>query len=68
MTDDSYFRNALSDFAFDVSYGDSIRHLHNSGFTPQRIKDYLGSDSLTVERICEVIEKYERSRGPHSPN
>ena len=41
MDNNSFFRSALSDFAFDAAYGDSIRHLHNSGFTPQRIKDYL---------------------------
>ena len=65
MDDNSFFRSALSDFAFDAAYGDSIRHLYNSGYTPQRIKDYLGTESLTIERISEVIEKYEKSKkGP----
>lgn len=68
MSDNSFFKNALSDFAFDAAYGDSIRHLHNSGYTPQRIKDYLGSESLTIERICEVIEKYENSKKKQDPS
>lgn len=68
MDDNSFFRNALSDFAFDAAYGDSIRHLYKSGFTPQRIKDYLGSESLTIEKICEVIEKYEQGLKEKEPN
>ena len=68
MDDNSFFRSALSDFAFDAAYGDSIRHLHNSGFTPQRIKDHLGAESLTIERICKVIEKYEKSKKADDTN
>ena len=62
MDSNGFFRQALSDFAFDAAYGDSIRHLHNSGFTPERIKSYLGVESLTLEKINEVIDKYERSK------
>ena len=62
MDNNDFFRAALSDFAFDAAYGDSIRHLYNSGFTPERIKDYLGCESLTLERINEVIKKYEDSK------
>ena len=68
MNDNSFFKSALSDFAFDAAYGDSIRHLYNSGFTPKRIKEYLGAESLTIEKICEVIEKYERSKDGNTPN
>ena len=68
MDGNSFFKNALSDFAFDAAYGDSIRHLHNSGYTPQRIKDYLGAESLTLERICEVIDKYERTKDKQDTN
>ena len=68
MDGNLFFKNALSDFAFDAAYGDSIRHLHNSGYTPQRIKDYLGAESLTLERICEVIDKYERSKDKQDTN
>lgn len=62
MDDNSFFKSALSDFAFDAAYGDSIRHLYKSGYTPKRIKEYLGAESLTIEKICEVIDKYEKSR------
>ncbi len=68
MDGNSFFKNALSDFAFDAAYGDSIRHLHNSGYTPQKIKDYLGAESLTLERICEVIDKYERTKDKQDTN
>ena len=60
MSTDKYFKAALADFAFDAAYGDSIRHLHNRGFTPEEIKDHLEADSLSLERITEVIEKHER--------
>ena len=63
MDNNDFFKQALSDFAFDAAYGDSIRHLHDSGYTPERIKDYLGAPSLTLERIREVIEKYEKRKG-----
>ena len=58
MGENSYFREALSDFAFDAAYGDSIRHLHDSGFTPAQIREYLKTEALTEERIQEVIDKY----------
>lgn len=58
MGENSYFREALSDFAFDAAYGDSIRHLHDSGFTPTQIREYLKTEALTEERIQEVIDKY----------
>lgn len=61
MGENSHFKKALSDFTFDAAYGDSIRHLHDSGYSPEEIKEYLRSDSLTVSRICEVINKYEET-------
>lgn len=63
MDNNDFFKQALSDFAFDAAYGDSIRHLHDSGYTPERIKDYLGAPSPTLERIREVIEKHEKRKG-----
>ena len=59
MGENSYFREALSDFAFDAAYGDSIRHLHDSGYTPAQIREYLKTQALTEERIQEVIDKYK---------
>lgn len=63
MGENSYFREALSDFAFDAAYGDSIRHLHDSGYTPAQIREYLKTQALTEERIREVIEKYTGKSG-----
>lgn len=59
MGENSYFREALSDFAFDAAYGDSIRHLHDSGYTPAQIREYLKTEALTEKRIQEVIDKYK---------
>lgn len=59
MSDNRYFKAALSDFAFDAAFGDSIRHLHNSGYTPEEISEYLDSGSLSADRIREVISRYE---------
>ena len=61
MADNSYFQNALSDFSFDVAYGDSIRHLANKGFSPQEIKTQLNT-SISIEKIEEVIRKYQESQ------
>lgn len=59
MGDNKYFREALSDFAFDAAYGDSIRHLHDSGYTPEQIREYLNTEALTVQRIQEVIDNHK---------
>lgn len=58
MGDNKYFREALSDFTFDAAYGDSIRHLHNSGYSAEQIQEYLNVESLSVKRIQEVIDKH----------
>ncbi len=60
----SYFKKALSDMTFDTAYGDSIRHLYDSGYSPEEIQVYLDTPSLTVEKIKEVLQKYEESLGP----
>ena len=57
MEDNRYFKNALEDFAFDVAYADSIRHLHKSGYSPEEIKKHLDSPSLSIDRIVDVIKK-----------
>ena len=62
MSNNKYFREALTDFAFDAAYGDSIRHLYDSGYTPAQIKEYLGSEALTEQKICEVIDKYNGTK------
>lgn len=58
MSDNRYFKEALTDFAFDAAYGDSIRHLYDRGYTPKQIRKHLGAQALTEQRIQEVIEKY----------
>lgn len=62
MSNNKYFREALTDFAFDAAYGDSIRHLYDSGYTPAQIKEHLGSEGLSEQKICEVIEKYNGTK------
>ena len=58
---DSYFKKALSDFAFDAAYGDSIRHLYRKGYSPETIKEHLDAKSLSVEMIKHVIDRIESS-------
>ena len=58
---DSYFKKALSDFAFDAAYGDSIRHLYSKGYSPEAIKKRLDCESLSVERIKYVIDRFNDS-------
>ena len=54
----SYFKKALSDFAFDAAYGDSIRHLYRKGYSPEAIKKHLNCESLSIERIEYVIDRF----------
>ncbi len=68
MDKNKYFREALSDMTFDIAYGDSIRHLYNSGYSPEEIKAYLSSESLTLERIREVISKHRENTDEDSGN
>ncbi|MCR5508892.1 MAG: hypothetical protein K6F34_09415 [Lachnospiraceae bacterium] len=63
MEQNGYMKKALSDLAFDVSFGDSIRHLHNSGYTPEEIVKYFDTSTLTEDKVREVIAKYESSSG-----
>lgn len=58
----SYFKKALSDMAFDTAYGDSIRHLYDSGYSPEEIQAYLDTPSLSIEKIVNVIQKHEAAR------
>ena len=54
----SYFKKALSDFAFDAAYGDSIRHLYRKGYSPEAIKEHLNCESLSIEKISQVIDRF----------
>jgi hypothetical protein len=65
---DSYFKKALSDFAFDAAYGDSIRHLYKKGYSPEAIKEHLEAKSLSIEKIKDVIAKFEDSCSTFDPN
>jgi hypothetical protein len=56
-----YFKKALSDFAFDAAYGDSIRHLYRKGYSPEAIKKHLNCESLSIERISSVIDRFKDS-------
>ncbi len=59
IDNDSYFKKALSDFAFDAAYGDSIRHLYLKGYSPEAIKKHLDCESLSIEKIKLVIDRFD---------
>lgn len=55
MTD--YFKTALKDFASDVAYGDSIRHLVDIGMTVEQISRNL-TYPASIEQIQSTVWKY----------
>lgn len=41
MSEQDYFKNALSDFTFEAACGGAIRHLADLGYTVSQIKEQL---------------------------
>lgn len=51
------FRQALSDFAFDVACGGAIRHLAHLGYTAKEIHERL-SFPISYERVRQAYTRY----------
>ena len=52
MSEQEYFRNALSDFTYEAASGAAIRHLADLGYTARQI-----SERLTYPTPCERVRK-----------
>lgn len=55
--DEKYFREALSDFAYDMASGGAIRHLADSGYTVKQIVEKLDFPT-PYERVQRAVLDY----------
>ncbi len=60
--DNQYFKNALSDFAYDVAFGAQIRHLADLGYTINQILPQLDL-AIPYRKVQETITNYLRETG-----
>lgn len=61
MSENQYFREALSNFTSEVAFAGAVRHLHDLGYSVEKIRDNLAFPA-SVEQIRRVIEEYEERR------
>lgn len=57
MSEQDYFKNALSDFTYDVASGGAIRHLVDLGYTVKQITEQL-SFPTPYERVQKTVWKH----------
>lgn len=59
--ENSYFNEALSNFAKDFAYGGAIRHLVDKGYTAERIiKEF--NYPLSKESVEKMVNDYSREQ------
>ncbi len=61
MEDNRYFQQALSNFTTEYAYAGAVRHLHDLGYPPEKIKEQIGYP-VSLEKIQKVIEDYETAQ------
>ncbi len=61
MSENQYFREALSNFTSEAAYAGAVRHLHDLGYSVEKIRDNL-TFPASVEQIRKVIEECEERR------
>lgn len=59
--ENNYFRQALSNFTFDVACGAAIRHLDDIGYTPEQIKERLDYPA-TMSQIESTLKAYHAQK------
>ncbi len=59
--ENSYFHEALSNFAKDFAYGGAIRHLVDKGYTAERIMKEFHYP-LSKESIEKMVDDYSRQK------
>ena len=57
MSEQEYFRQALSNFAFDMAGGDAVRHLADRGCTVKQIIKLL-TFPMPYEKVREIVWKH----------
>lgn len=59
--ENKYFKEALSDFTFEMAVGAEIRHLMKLGLDADRILKRLDFP-ISREKLCEAMEKYAQKQ------
>ena len=62
MPEEPYFKEALSNFTFDVASGGAIRHLTDLGYTVKQISRELAFPT-PIDRIQKVVWEHLLNRG-----
>lgn len=66
MEEGRYFKEALASFAADAAYVGAVRHLYDSGLTPEEISENL-TFPVSMEKIKKAIRDYEDEKRNKSP-
>ena len=61
MSEQDYFKNALSDFTFEAACGGAIRHLVDKGYTADRIIREFHYP-LSRETIEKMVADYQKGK------
>lgn len=61
MSENRYFKEALSNFASEVAFAGAVRHLYDLGYSVEMIREHLNYPA-SCEQICKVIEEYEEKK------
>ena len=62
MSEQDYFKNALSDFTFETACGGAIRHLADLGYTVSQIKEQLAFPTA-LEKVRKTVWEHMLDTG-----
>lgn len=61
MEQGKYFREALENMTAGFAYVGAVRHLHDLGMKPEKIRENL-TYPVSLEKIEKVIQEYEEEK------
>ena len=61
MSENRYYKEALSNFTSEVAFAGAVRHLYDLGYSVEMIRNNL-TYPVSCEQIRKVIEEYEEKK------
>ena len=61
MAENTCFQKALANFTAEFAYVGAVKHLHDLGMPPEKIREQL-SYPVSLEKIQQVIRDYENDK------
>ena len=61
MAENTCFQKALANFTAEFAYVGAVKHLHDLGLPPEKIREQL-SYPVSLEKIQQVIQEYEKEK------